>query len=188
MSDPNSPKDPDLSLDEDEILVLDDLDDDDVISLASARDAESDGAASAPLAEEATSSAANTPPSWKVLVVDDEEQVHAVTRLALKNFAFEERPLEIISAYSKAEAQKVIDVNPDTAVLLLDVVMESDRAGLELVQYIRESLKNLFVRIILRTGQPGAAPESTVIEGFDINDYKAKTELTQQKLVSTMIT
>ncbi|MGR3276513.1 diguanylate cyclase domain-containing protein [Acaryochloris marina NIES-2412] len=128
------------------------------------------------------------PGGWKVIVVDDEEQVHEVTRLALKNFKFADKPLEIISAYSSEEAQQLLDQNPDTAVLLLDVVMETDKAGLELVKHIRDHLHNIFVRIILRTGQPGSAPEKAVIEGYDINDYKTKTELTQQKLFSTLIT
>jgi diguanylate cyclase (GGDEF)-like protein len=126
--------------------------------------------------------------SWKVLVVDDEQQVHEVTRLALKNFKFEDKPLEIISAYSGQEAQRILDRHPDTAVLLLDVVMETNDAGLNLVKYIRENLHNLFVRIILRTGQPGEVPEISIIKGYDINDYKTKTELTQQKLFSALVT
>jgi diguanylate cyclase (GGDEF)-like protein len=126
--------------------------------------------------------------SWKILVVDDERQVHEVTRLALKNFKFEDKPLEIISAYSGQEAQRILDRHPDTAVLLLDVVMETNYAGLDLVKYIRENLHNLFVRIILRTGQPGEVPEISIIKGYDINDYKTKTELTQQKLFSALVT
>jgi diguanylate cyclase (GGDEF)-like protein len=128
------------------------------------------------------------PGSWKILVVDDEQQVHEVTRLALKNFKFEDKPLEIISAYSGHEAQRILDRHPDTAVLLLDVVMETNYAGLDLVKYIRENLHNLFVRIILRTGQPGEVPEISIIKGYDINDYKTKTELTQQKLFSALVT
>ncbi len=125
---------------------------------------------------------------WKILVVDDEPQVHEVTRLALKDFRFEDRCLEIISAYSGQEAQAVLKQHPDTAVLLLEVVMETSQAGLELVKYIRENLHNILVRIILRTGQPGEAPEISIIKGYDINDYKTKTELTQQKLFSTLMT
>jgi diguanylate cyclase (GGDEF)-like protein len=125
---------------------------------------------------------------WKILVVDDERQVHEVTRLALKNFKFEDKPLEIISAYSGQEAQIILTQHPDTAVLLLDVVMETKYAGLDLVKHIRESLNNLFVRIILRTGQPGEAPEISIIKDYDINDYKTKTELTQQKLFSSLVT
>ncbi len=76
--------------------------------------------------------------------------------------------------------------NPDVAAVLLDVIMETDVAGLELVEYIRNELKNETVRIILRTGQPGQAPERRVIVQYDINDYKAKTELTADKLFTSL--
>ena len=95
--------------------------------------------------------------------------------------------LEIISAYSaRARGARLLREHPDAAVVLLDVVMESDVAGLELVDYIRNELKNETVRIILRTGQPGQAPERRVIIDYDINDYKAKTELTADKLFTTL--
>lgn len=125
-------------------------------------------------------------PPWKVLVVDDEPEVHNVTRLVLGNFRFAERPLELISAYSSQEALGLLAHNDDTAVILLDVVMETEQAGLDLVRSIRERLGNQFVRIVLRTGQPGQAPEQEVIAAYDINDYKEKTELTAQKLATTL--
>jgi response regulator RpfG family c-di-GMP phosphodiesterase len=125
---------------------------------------------------------------WKVLIVDDEEQVHVVTRLALEGFEFANRKLELLSAYTGEEARKIIAANPDIALILLDVVMETDQAGLEVARYIREELQNRFVRIVLRTGQPGQAPEHKVITGYDINDYKEKTELTRQKLFTTVYT
>lgn len=125
---------------------------------------------------------------WKVLVVDDEEQVHKVTRLALKKFSFDHRSLEILSAYSAKEAEKILRSNQDTAVVFLDVVMESNDAGLKLIHFIRTQLNNQHVRIILRTGQPGQAPELSIVEDYDINDYKTKTELTQAKLFSALIT
>jgi len=115
---------------------------------------------------------------WKVLIVDDEEEVHHVTKLVLSDFIFNNRKLEFLSAYSEAEARNLLNRHNDVAVVLLDVVMERDDSGLKLVRYIREELKNHLVRIILRTGQPGRAPESNVILEYDINDYKEKTELT----------
>ncbi|WP_460206948.1 response regulator [Scytonema sp. NUACC21] len=124
---------------------------------------------------------------WKVMIVDDDIYVHQATQLALEDFTFEEKPLNLISAYSAAEAQQLIQDNPDTAFILLDVVMETHDAGLKVVQYIREVLKNQTVRIILRTAQPGQAPETSVILNYDINDYKTKLELTQQKLITTTI-
>src|SRR5262249_4954729 len=90
--------------------------------------------------------------------------------------------LEILSAYSAAEGRELMRRHADVAVVLLDVIMESDTAGLGLVEYIRNDLKNETVRIILRTGQPGQAPERRAIVDYDINDYKAKTELTPDKM------
>ncbi|MGE5478597.1 MAG: DUF3369 domain-containing protein, partial [Bacteroidales bacterium] len=124
---------------------------------------------------------------WPLLIVDDDAEVHAVTRLALSKLRFKGRGLEFLSAHSAAEAEQVLRGRADIAVVLLDVVMETDDAGLRLTQLIRDSLGNRAVRIILRTGQPGQAPEERVIVDYDINDYKAKTELTAQKLFTTVI-
>ena len=123
---------------------------------------------------------------WKVLIVDDEPEVHAVTRLVLGGFRFEGDRLDFLSAHSAAEARGLLRRHPDIAVLLLDVVMESEQAGLELVRDVREVLGNPFVRIVLRTGQAGQAPEHEVIAAYDINDYKEKTELTAARLATTM--
>ncbi|HEY9904080.1 MAG TPA: adenylate/guanylate cyclase domain-containing response regulator, partial [Candidatus Sericytochromatia bacterium] len=110
--------------------------------------------------------------TWKILLVDDEVEIHSVTRLVLNDFVFESKSITFISAYSGEEAKALIEKHPDTALILLDVVMETDDAGLEVVKYIRDVLGNLLVRIILRTGQPGQAPEDVVIIHYDINDYK----------------
>ncbi|HWR41267.1 MAG TPA: DUF3369 domain-containing protein [Patescibacteria group bacterium] len=125
---------------------------------------------------------------WKILIVDDQEEVHQVTKLTLRRFRFEGRGLEFLSAYSGAEARQMLINHPDAAVVLLDVVMEEEDAGLQLAKYIRRDLQNKLVRIILRTGQPGQAPEQEVIMDYDINDYKEKTELTAQKFLTTMVT
>jgi response regulator RpfG family c-di-GMP phosphodiesterase len=124
---------------------------------------------------------------WRVLIVDDDQDVHAVTRLALRNVSFKGRELELFSAYSGREAYEILRDTPDIALVLLDVVMETDDAGLLLARRIREELHNAIVRVVLRTGQPGQAPEQRVIIEYDINDYKAKTELTTQKLFTTVI-
>ena len=123
---------------------------------------------------------------WKVLIVDDDPEVHAVTRLVLRGFRFEDRPLALLSAHSASEAREMLATHPDLALMLLDVVMETEQAGLEVVRHARETLGNRFVRIVLRTGQPGQAPEQEVIRTYDINDYKEKTELTAQKLTTML--
>jgi len=125
---------------------------------------------------------------WKLLIVDDEPEVHSVTRLALGDFRFKGRELDFISAYSGEEARQILQNDPEIAVTLLDVVMETDDAGLQVVQFIRQTLGNSFLRIILRTGHPGLAPERRIIQAYDINDYRAKTELTQDRMFSLMHT
>jgi signal transduction histidine kinase len=122
----------------------------------------------------------------KVAIIDDDEAVHEGTRFALKGYSLNGSGLEILSAYSAAQARDLLAAHPDTAVILLDVVMETDTAGLDLVGFIRDDLANDTVRIILRTGQPGQAPEREVIVRYDINDYKSKTELTADKLFTTL--
>ena len=119
---------------------------------------------------------------WKVLLVDDDEQMHQVTQLALSGFSFDGRGLNLISAYSNIEAQKILEQDDDIALAIVDVVMESEHAGLELVKFIREHLNNHVIRVVLRTGQAGQAPEDVVIREYEIDDYKEKTELTTQKL------
>ncbi|GAK46685.1 metal dependent phosphohydrolase [Tepidicaulis marinus] len=123
---------------------------------------------------------------WKILIVDDEPEVHSVTRLALHDVVFAGRGLELISAHSAAEAEEVLHRHGDIAVILLDVVMETDNAGLELIRRIRDTMRNSATRIILRTGQPGQAPESDVIIRYDINDYREKTDLTSSHLFTAI--
>jgi CheY-like chemotaxis protein len=134
----------------------------------------------------ASTPAAAPTPRWKVAVIDDDPAVHDGTRFALYDYALNSQRIEILSAFSGAEGRELLRSHPDIAVVLLDVVMESEDAGLDLVDYIRSELKNETVRIILRTGQPGQAPERRVIVDYDINDYKAKTELTADKLFTTL--
>ncbi|MBF0459084.1 MAG: SpoIIE family protein phosphatase [Nitrospirae bacterium] len=124
---------------------------------------------------------------WKAMIVDDEPGVHDATILSLMDVVYNNKELTFLQAYSGAEAKTLIEGNPDCSVIFLDVVMERDDAGLQVVRYIRDVLKNNLVRIILRTGQPGQAPEDKVILQYEINDYKSKSELTKQKLYTAVI-
>ncbi|MGB9989674.1 EAL domain-containing response regulator [Massilia sp. SM-13] len=124
--------------------------------------------------------------AWRVMIIDDDEDVHSTTTFALGSLEMQGRPLEFVHAYSAAQARELLKHEHDIAVILLDVVMEQDDAGLHLVRHIREVLKLADVRIILRTGQPGYAPEIDAIRDFDINDYKTKSELTRIKLYTTV--
>jgi len=124
--------------------------------------------------------------TWQVLIVDDDPEIHSVTQLALSDLVVLGRRLEYFHAYSGQDACQLIESNPSIVLVLLDVVMETDDAGLNVVKHIREKLNRQDIRIVLRTGQPGYAPEESVIKEYDINDYKTKTELTRRKLVTTV--
>lgn len=121
-------------------------------------------------------------PAWKVAIIDDDRQVHAVTRLVLANTRIDDIPIEFLDAFSGSEGLRLFQDHPDIALAFIDVIMESDDAGLELIHRIRHELGNHTTRIVLRTGQPGSSPEETIIRDYDINDYKSKIELTDTKL------
>lgn len=124
---------------------------------------------------------------WKLLIVDDEPEIHDITRLAIGDLRIDGHPLALLSVYSATAARVVLQSHLDIAMILLDVVMESENAGLELVRWIRGTLGNSRVRIVLRTGQPGHAPEQRVMFDYDINDYRDKTEITAQRLTTTVL-
>ena len=124
--------------------------------------------------------------AWKILIVDDDQSIHDVTKLVLKNMIVNDRPLSFTSVYSANEARELLAHDNSFNIALIDVVMETSNAGLELTQYIRQELLNPDIRIIIRTGQSGLAPEKHVIDNYDINDYKDKTELTSDKLYTAI--
>lgn len=124
--------------------------------------------------------------AWRILIADDDEEVHHATVFALRGVKIDGRPVTLLHARSAQEAETVLRENPGVAVALLDVVMETSDAGLKLVEVIRKELGLRNLRIVLRTGQPGYAPELDVIRAYDINDYRTKSELTQTRLITTL--
>ncbi len=124
---------------------------------------------------------------WRVLIVDDDVDVHVVTKFALSHASFEGRRLCFLHAYSGAEAIDILKKTPDVALVLLDVIMETEDAGLRVARRIREELHNDQVRVVLRTGQPGQALEHSIIVDYDINDFWCKADLTNRKLFTTVI-
>lgn len=123
---------------------------------------------------------------WRILIVDDDADVHSATTFALSNVEIQNRPLLFLHAYSGAQAREILATEHDIAVILLDVVMEQQDEGLQLVRHLRDVMHRSEIRIILRTGQPGYAPEIDAIRQFDINDYKTKSELTRIKLYTVV--
>ena len=123
---------------------------------------------------------------WRVLIVDDDGDVHKATELAMQGLTVEGQPLVFLHASSAAQARQLLASEDDLAVVLLDVVMESEDAGLQLVRHIRDELGLRALRIVLRTGQPGYAPEIETVQAYDINDYKTKSELTRTRLYTVL--
>jgi signal transduction histidine kinase len=126
--------------------------------------------------------------AWKLFIVDDDKDIHEITKLALKDLKFKDKPISFVSAYSASEAISYLKDNPLFAIVLLDIGMETNDAGLDVATYIRKQLKDDLTRIIIRTGQPGDVPEQEIIDNYDINDYKSKTELTVEKLFTSIRT
>ncbi len=125
---------------------------------------------------------------FKIIIADDEKDVHLLTRSVLKKFEYKNKKLEIISTYSGAETIEVLKKNSDVVLILLDVIMETDDAGLEVSRKIRNELKNNVIQIILRTGQASDIPPYKVVKDYEINDYKEKAELTSEKLKIALTT
>ncbi len=123
---------------------------------------------------------------WKVLIIDDEPSVHDITETALSDFSFQGRPLSYLHAYSAKEGTSILDGHSDIALVLLDVILESDNAGLDLIHHIRKELANHITQVVIRTGQPGHAPEHSIMEKYDINDYCLKTDMTVQRLLTVV--
>ncbi|HSY26157.1 MAG TPA: ATP-binding protein, partial [Burkholderiaceae bacterium] len=116
------------------------------------------------------------------------KDVHRITKLTLRNFRFSDQELQFFDTYSGKSTREIIAANPDIAVILLDVVMETDDAGLQIVKYIRNELRNPFLQIVLLTGQPGVNLEQDIVVNYEINDYKTKTELTSTRLITSLVT
>ncbi|MDF1883313.1 EAL domain-containing protein [Sulfurimonas sp. SAG-AH-194-C21] len=125
-------------------------------------------------------------PVHKILIVDDDQSIHDVTDIAINAMEFLDFKLQIFSAFSAKEAKEILHNEKDIALALIDVVMETPEAGLDLVQYIRHDLKNKTIRLIIRTGQANDFPQMQVIQHYDINDFKEKTELTIERLFTTI--
>lgn len=124
---------------------------------------------------------------WRILIVDDDVDVHVVTKFALNNIEFQGRRLSYLHAYSSAEAISTMRTTSHIALVLLDVVMETPDAGLQVARRIREELRNELVRIVLRTGQPSQPHDIALLLDYDVNDFWTKADLTTRKLVTTVI-
>ena len=124
----------------------------------------------------------------KILTVDDDESFQRSTAFALSTQRILDCNIELTQVNSYAEASLVVAERNDFAIALIDVVMETEDAGLRLVRAMRDVLGNDAIRIILLTGQPGMAPIFEVMRDYDINDYWSKSELSSDRLHTILTT
>lgn len=125
-----------------------------------------------------------TKQSYNILSVDDEQTIHEITNIALSSFIFDDAKLNIVSVNSAKEAKEYLKNNEDISLILLDIVMETNMAGFDVVKYVREDLKNNKTRIVIRTGQAGSLSEEQTMKNFDVDGYTEKTDLSVTKLFS----
>ncbi len=125
---------------------------------------------------------------WKILVVDDEPSVLELTEIMLRKLKLLDREIHVISAQDSEQARQAMVENPDTALIILDIVMETRDSGFEFIGYVRNTLQNNTTRIVIRTGESftGWSP-SKIANHYDIHDYVEKTRLTKERFL-TIIT
>jgi CheY-like chemotaxis protein len=122
---------------------------------------------------------------FNVLLVDDEADILSISKIALRHIRVWGIPLKIHTCASKAEGIEFVRAQgaiPDLGLAIIDVVMETDSAGLELCEYIRTECNNQITPLVVRTGQAGKAPERSVIDRYDISQYITKVEATEDRL------
>ena len=124
----------------------------------------------------------STHQAWRILTVDDDPDFQRATAFAISEMDILGRRVEITQAFSNREAAMLLAEQQDFALVLLDVVMETEDAGLRLVKTLREVIGNAEIRIVLLTGEPGMAPVQSVMRDYDINDYWSKSELSAERL------
>ncbi len=124
------------------------------------------------------------PVGWTVLVVDDDPSVHLVSRLVFSDLVVDGQGIELVSAHSAREARERLGNGLEVAVL--DVVMETESAGLDLTAWIRQDTRFALMRIVLRTGQPGREPNAEVLGRLHASDYWSKEDLTANRARSRL--
>ncbi len=126
--------------------------------------------------------------TWKILIVDDEQDIHKIIKMIFDNHKIDDMNLEIFSACNSDEAIFLLKENSDIAVALVDIVMETEDAGINCVRRIRNELKNDKIRLILKTGYPSQIPGPEILEAFDISMFKQETDLTTQIIIEMICT
>ena len=117
------------------------------------------------------------PGHWKVLITDDQEMIHVMIKHYLKDYQFQGIGLQFIDSFSCKDAKSLLNNNPDIAVVILDVMLEEPDSGFQIVQYIRETLNNKLLKIIMLTGNLDIEKAKFFFMTYDIDIYCPKYDI-----------
>ncbi|WP_374385013.1 response regulator [Dongia sp.] len=138
-------------------------------------------------ADEAEEGAVTAGRPWSILIVDDDSEVHAAIGLALSGAEIDGRRLRLSHCHSASEARtRLAGDEEDIDLVLLDVVMESAEAGLDLLESLRAEPETRSLPVLIHTGQAGRFSENMVRARYDISGYLPKSSVTQQGLLSAL--
>jgi len=120
---------------------------------------------------------------YLLLIVDDNADVHEATRIALQGQIVNGKRLRFMSAYSGREAILMVDKHIPFDLVLLDMVMETPNAGMEVAQNIQARLDLKHTpAIVMRSGQPGMFKDKDVDDNIWFDEFMLKSRVTQQYL------
>lgn len=126
---------------------------------------------------------------FNVLIVDDEPDIHAAIKMSIKHETVLGCPLNILSAHSKAEAMSLMkSFDGEISLIFLDVIMETENAGFELLAEIRQSNDFPQPQVAMVTGQAGLTSELDATRTYEINAYLPKSDLTPYRLINILNT
>jgi signal transduction histidine kinase len=114
---------------------------------------------------------------WKVLITDDQELIHVMIKHYLSDYQYQGAGLQFVDAFTGKEAMKILKEQSDIAVIVLDVMLEEADMGFKVVQYIRETLNNKLVKIIMLTGKLDFDNAQNFFMKYDIDMFCPKHDL-----------
>lgn len=112
------------------------------------------------------------------MIVDDSDAYReTLERRFARNKFNQDTPYRIIGANSARSAiEKISGLQDPVHIFLIDIRMETDDAGITLIEYIRRKDKFMNVPIIVITGQPGEYSEKRIRKEYLIHGYINKSD------------
>ncbi len=113
---------------------------------------------------------------WSVLVVDDDPVVRHLTRENLRGVDVDGLPLEIDACENTDAARKLIAAT-EYALIIMDVAIETEFAGLDLVEELKRSPGVGFTQVVVQSATPMTERSGRQAGMSGIADYWRKGEI-----------